>query len=224
MKLAIAVLALLSAGPALAVTVGETYNQLIVEKGKPQGITTADGFQVLAYADVIVRLKDGVITSLRTTDKAHASFATPTPAPSPLPTAVPTQAPPAPAVAAPSLWETHVGQAIALAQARHLHILISFTGSDWDTWSTKMEAEVYSQPEFAAYVRDRFVLLRLEYPRHSAQPADVSAQNGDMLRRCKVLAFPTAIIMDEDTRILARFEGYRPGGPGNFIQLMQPYE
>jgi hypothetical protein len=227
-KVAIAVLALLSAGPALALTVGETYNQLIIEKGKPQGVTTSDGFQILSYPDVIVKLKDGAVVSLRATDKAHAVFAAPTPAPSPLPVAVPAPAPVAPVVAAPSdassAWETRVGPAIALAQAKRLHILITFTGADWDNWSTKMDREVYSQPEFASYARDRFVLLRLDYPRHSAQPSDVAAQAADMLRRCKVVAFPTAIIMDEDTRILARIEGYRPGGPANFIQLMQPYE
>jgi thioredoxin-related protein len=87
-----------------------------------------------------------------------------------------------------------------------------------------MDAEVYSQPEFAQYSHRKFVLLKLDYLRHTPQSDAAKAQNAELLERFNVRGFPEVIIADMKGNALGRIEGYQSGGPDHFIQLMQQYE
>jgi hypothetical protein len=67
--------ALLLATPAaLAVKVGDTYAQVVAEKGAPASKMEAGTRQMITYPDAVVRLEDGVVTSVRI-------LASPAPAP-----------------------------------------------------------------------------------------------------------------------------------------------
>lgn len=57
--------ALLLGAPAGAVNDGDTYDQVIKQKGKPQSQIAAGTTQVLSYADSIIKLRDGVVVSVR---------------------------------------------------------------------------------------------------------------------------------------------------------------
>jgi hypothetical protein len=69
---------LLSAVAALGASVGDTYDQVLAEKGKPRNVIDAGAVRVLTYADVTVKLRDGVVVSVK-----------PTPAQAPVPTTPP---------------------------------------------------------------------------------------------------------------------------------------
>jgi thioredoxin-related protein len=87
-----------------------------------------------------------------------------------------------------------------------------------------MDAEVYSQPEFARYSHEKFVLLKLDYLRHSTQPDAVRTQNNEMLQRYNVHGFPYVVVADANAKALTRIDGYHEGGPDHFIHMLQGYE
>jgi thiol-disulfide isomerase/thioredoxin len=216
-KMAFMILPFAVLGPAFALTVGETYEQVVAEKGAPVGTSSTGSVRILTYRDAIVRLKDDAVVSFRAPDKAP-------PAANP---AYATAARPRPAAAdldGPAVWETDFGTAMDQARARKCRVLILFTGSDWCPWCKKMDAEVYSQPEFARYSREKLVLLKLDYPEHTPQPDELKAQNAEMRDRYGVRGFPQAVIVDMSGRIVTRVKGYQQGGPARFIQLIQSQE
>jgi hypothetical protein len=210
-------LALLAATSAFAVTAGDTYDQVVAEKGVPLGILNAGSVRVLSYPDSVIKIKDGAVISVRATDKSFAVVGNPTPAPVVV-------RPKAPPYDGPAVWETDFNAAVEIARSKKCHILILFTGSDWCSWCKKMDAEVYSMPQFARYSHDKYVLLKLDYLRHSPQPESVRSQNAEMLQRFDVHGFPFAVIVDVSGSVVARFEGYQEGGPAHFIQMLKAYE
>jgi len=215
-KLALMLLPLAAIAPALALSVGETYDQVVAEKGAPLGISSAGSVRILTYHDVVVRVRDDAVVSFHAPDKAPPANA-----------AAATEARQRPAPAdydGPAVWETDYGTAMDQARARRCRVLILFTGSDWCPWCKKMDAEVYSQPEFARYSHEKLVLLKLDYPEHTPQSDELKAQNAEMKDRYGVRGFPQAVVVDMGGKILTRIKGYQSGGPSRFIQMMQGEE
>src|SRR5579862_3156561 len=75
--------------------------------------------------------------------------------------------------AAAGRWLTSLPKAQALAQKDQRLILLDFTGSDWCPWCMKLEAEVFSRPEFLKYARKSLVLVRVDFPKEYPQPPKV---------------------------------------------------
>jgi hypothetical protein len=82
-----ACLLFLAATSALAVGVGDTYQQVLAEKGNPRSSIVAGSLKVLNYPGLAIRVKDGVVVSVK------AVVDTPTPSAPPTPKA---EGPPAP--------------------------------------------------------------------------------------------------------------------------------
>jgi hypothetical protein len=78
-------LLLFAAALARAVDVGDSYDKVIAEKGQPRSLIDAGSVKVLTYADMTVKVKDGVVVSIK--------------AAAPAPTAAPTRAPGQPGTA-----------------------------------------------------------------------------------------------------------------------------
>jgi hypothetical protein len=57
----------------LATSVGDTYDQVIAEKGKPKSQIEAGTIRVLSYPDATIKVKDGVVVSVKTMDAPPAS-------------------------------------------------------------------------------------------------------------------------------------------------------
>jgi hypothetical protein len=92
-----ACLLILAASNAWAVGVGDTYQQVVAEKGNPKGSIVAGSVTVLNYPGMTVRLRDGVVVSVKETAE------TPSPAaPSP------PKAPGAPALGSPAAMENAI--------------------------------------------------------------------------------------------------------------------
>ncbi len=174
--------------------------------------------QILTYPDIVIKVADGVVVSIRPQGKAPPAVVRPVGDTSPRPPTAPA------AYDGPAIWETDFAAALDQARVRKCHLLILYTGSDWCSWCHRMEAEVYSQPEFARYSHDKFVLLKLDYPRHTPQPEDIRNQNADLLRRYNVHGYPSVVLADAKGNALGRIDGYQAGGPGHFIQILQPFE
>jgi thiol-disulfide isomerase/thioredoxin len=215
----------LSAASALAVTVGDTFDQVVAEKGAPVGTMDAGAVKILTYRDAIIKVRDGVVVSVRPPDKAPVVAARPA-ALAPPPLTHPPEEPGAydTTYGGPAVWETDYATAVEQAKARKCHLLILFTGSDWCPWCQKMNREVYSKTQFAQYSHDKFVLLKLDYLRHSTPPYELELQNDQMQAKYNVNGFPMVVIVDTTGKELIRLDGYREGGPSNFIRSIQAFE
>jgi hypothetical protein len=128
MKIAILILAPLLGTCAFAAKVGDSYDQVIAEKGKPAGQIVAGNARVLNYADVSIRFRDDVVVDIKSIEAARGP-ATRTDS------AMVAKGTDKPSVSsADSDWTTYYRAAVVRARKEHRNVFLLFTGSDWCVW------------------------------------------------------------------------------------------
>ncbi|WP_083320793.1 thioredoxin family protein [Hymenobacter glacialis] len=142
--------------------------------------------------------------------------------------AVPAQAAPQPVsplisapqvlVDSPAAWLSDLGAAQAQAKATNRPVLVVFSGSDWCKPCIIYEQEVFSQPAFAAYAKDRLVLAHFDFPRQkrnkpTAAQLKLNETAAAQLNRSG--DFPLAVLLSPEGQVLAK-TGYIAGGPAAF--------
>ena len=121
-----------------------------------------------------------------------------------------------PAVAAG--WLADLDAAQAQAKATNRPIVAVFSGSDWCKPCIMYEQEVFSQPEFEAYAKDRLVLAHFDFPRQKKnQPtaAQVKLNETAAAQLNREGDFPLAVVISPEGKVLAK-TGYIAGGPAAF--------
>lgn len=113
-------------------------------------------------------------------------------------------------------WGTDFQKAQADAKSTHKLLLINFSGSDWCGWCKRLDAEVFSKPQFEQYAKDNLVLMMADFPRMKPVSNDVRKQNYELAERFQVEGFPTIVILNGDGKQVGQL-GYIPGGPEAFI-------
>lgn len=122
------------------------------------------------------------------------------------------------AFAAGEGWSTDYEAAKKEAAESKKSLLIDFTGSDWCGWCIKLSDEVFKQDTFKNGVKDKFVLLELDYPQDkSGQSEALQKQNDELAKKYVVEGFPTILLTDEEGRPFAA-TGYQPGGPAEYVK------
>ena len=222
MKKALLVCFLAGTAPAFATALGDTYAQVTAEKGPPIGTMGAGSTRILTYPDAIIKMSGGVVVSVRAPAKPQATPASAPGAPALATEAVAKASPTA--SDGPAVWQSDFRAALEQAQTLNRHVLVLYTGSDWCSWCHRMDAEIYSQPEFSRYAHDKLVLLKLDYPRHTPQAEDLHSQNAALLQRYNVHGFPAALLVDGNGTVVIRFDGYQEGGAGRFVGVLKHYE
>jgi thiol:disulfide interchange protein len=211
----------LATATALATTVGETYDQVITEKGRPANHLQCGAMQVLSYPDAIIKLNDNVVVSVRRPDAVWTTGSAP---PAPRQTlALASNAAPAPAAQARPgnvTWTTDYNAALDQAKSDHKHTLLFFTGSDWCGWCKKLNREILTTSDFNQYAQDKLELVELDYPRQKPQSDALRSQNRMLESRYNITGFPTVVVLDSSGKAVARL-GYQEGGPGPFIARLQ---
>jgi thioredoxin-related protein len=97
-------------------------------------------------------------------------------------------------------------------------LLIDFTGSDWCGWCIKLKEEVFDHDPFKEGVKDKFVLVELDFPRDkSKQSEELQARNKELSDKYAVRGFPTILLADAQGRPFAQ-TGYQPGGPEKYVE------
>jgi thioredoxin-related protein len=114
-------------------------------------------------------------------------------------------------------WLTDFTRAQAEAKAGNKLLLLDFTGSDWCMWCRRLQAEVFSQPEFEEYAKKHLVLMAVDFPRAKPLTAEVRQQNLTLAQKFEVEGFPTIVILNGDGKQVGLL-GYMPGGPAAFIR------
>lgn len=109
-------------------------------------------------------------------------------------------------------WITSFEEAKARAQKENKDILINFTGSDWCTWCIRLAQEVFSEPGFAEYAKDKFILVEADFPMSpQGQPEAIDPQHQQLADTYEFQGFPTIMLFDKQGRPFAQ-TGYQPGG------------
>ncbi len=107
-------------------------------------------------------------------------------------------------------WFTDAKAAIALARKEHKVILANFTGSDWCPWCIKLDADVYSTPEFKALAKEKLVLLTVDFPNAKPQSDAEKSQNKELKDKFKPDGYPTNVFMTPTGSEVGRIGGYEP--------------
>ena len=67
-------------------------------------------------------------------------------------------------------WFTDFGKAQAEAREKNLPMFLLFTGSDWCPWCVKLHKDTLATSKFKSFVKDKVVLVYLDYPRRLKLP------------------------------------------------------
>ena len=216
--LGLCVLSLALLAPVYAVKVGDTYEQVIFEKGAPAGKMQIGATQVLRYADQTVKLQANHVISLEAPPRA-ASVVHYVPPPPAAPKAVAAQ--PTTTENTPA-WGTDYDAALAEAKTGGKKVFMFFTGSDWCGWCQRLQKEILTQPEFGQYARENLVLLEVDFPRNTAQSDAQKASNRTLAQRFRVTGYPTIVVLGSDGKTVGRL-GYQEGGPAPFIAALKRF-
>lgn len=99
-------------------------------------------------------------------------------------------------------------------------LLIDFTGSDWCGWCERLNEQVFIQAPFKAGVKDKFVLVELDYPQKPENVAKLSgetkAQNKELQAKYSINGYPTILLCDAEGRPYAK-TGFQKGGPEKYV-------
>lgn len=117
-------------------------------------------------------------------------------------------------------WTTDFEKAKKTAKEKKLLILADFSGSDWCGWCKKLDAEVFSKPEFLTFAKKNFVLVLVDFPRRKKLPENVAKQNLQLQQKYGVRGYPTVLIMDADGKVLDT-TGYQEGGAANYVKYLE---
>jgi thioredoxin-related protein len=115
-------------------------------------------------------------------------------------------------------WLRNLEDAKRIAQTEKKDLLINFTGLTWCVYCKRLEAEVFSQPEFAAAAQD-FVLVEIDYPGTDERlEGDMKEWFPKLRDYYMVAGYPTVVIADSDGLPVA-YTGYDFGiTPAKFLK------
>ncbi len=93
-------------------------------------------------------------------------------------------------------WYTDIVQANTISKKENKPIFAFFTGSDWCGWCRKLQADVFSKPEFVEWAKKNVVLLELDFPRNKPMEANLVEQNRGLQQALGVRGYPTVWLIN----------------------------
>ncbi len=120
-------------------------------------------------------------------------------------------------------WMTDLPKAQAKAKAEHKMVMMDFTGSDWCGWCIKLNKEVFSTPEFAAYAEKNLVLVEVDFPNAKKQTSELKAANQALQEKYKIDGYPTIVVLNGEGKKVGE-TGYIAGGPKPFIEKLNTFK
>lgn len=112
----------------------------------------------------------------------------------------------APAFAAVE-WMTDLEAAKKKAAAENKAVLLDFTGSDWCGWCIRIRNEVFDQPRFAEFARDKFVPVEIDVPNNPNFSPELRRRNEQLCKQYGIEGFPTIMVTDSRGVVAGGFVG-----------------
>jgi len=121
---------------------------------------------------------------------------------------------------AKSGWVDDFEKGLAKAKAENKMAIVDFTGSDWCVWCKKLDDEIFSKAKFKEYVKDKYVLVEVDFPQIKRLPEKKQKANAEVAEKFKVQGYPTVVVLRTDGSEVGRL-GYVEGGPDAFIAELE---
>lgn len=118
-------------------------------------------------------------------------------------------------------WETNFSEAQAKAREHGKMLLLEFHGSDWCPPCIQLNKQILSTAEFKKIADEHFVLVNLDFPRKSEQPADQAKHNRALAEKFGIQGFPTVVLLDAEGNEVAREVGFPRGGKDGFLEFLK---
>lgn len=119
-------------------------------------------------------------------------------------------------------WLTDMNAARTTAKDLDRPILVYFTGSDWCGWCKKLDSEILSHAEFHDYAAKHLVLLKVDFPRRTAQPPEVASANRSLAQKYGIKGFPTIVMLDKYGNEIGR-TGYQAVTPSQYVSHLDRF-
>ena len=119
-----------------------------------------------------------------------------------------------------TVWLTDFELAKQKSEEEQLPMLVNFTGSDWCPYCKKLEKEVFSQPEFANYVKENFILLKIDFPQNHPLASDILNLRKELAEKYKIKEFPAVVFLSKNGEFILK-TGYREGGVNAYISFLK---
>jgi len=119
------------------------------------------------------------------------------------------------------IWQADYDAALKQAAAENKYVLVNISGLQWCGWCKALESEVFSQPEFIAYVKDNLICVLLDFNSSGrATNAEFAKQHEMLLEKFQVQGFPTVLILNPQGKGIAR-DGYQRGGAVKYVEFIK---
>lgn len=125
---------------------------------------------------------------------------------------------------AAAVWQTDMAAAVDISIKEKKPLFLFFTGSDWCGWCRRLQNEVFSQPQFQKWAKEKVVLVELDFPRGKQLDPETQAQNVELAQMFEVRGYPTVWLVTasrENTQVsLGKLgsTGYVAGGADVWLQ------
>ncbi len=119
-------------------------------------------------------------------------------------------------------WTTDFEAAKKQAADENKNLILYFTGSDWCGYCIKLTKDVFSQDAFKNAVKDKFILVELDFPKKPENISKLSealiAQNAALKNKYSLKErFPSVYLTDANGKPFAR-TGSLPIGPKTYVK------
>ena len=121
-------------------------------------------------------------------------------------------------------WLTDFEKAKTEAKASHKQILLNFSGSDWCGPCIKLTKEVFGSDAFKTYADKNLVLVNADFPRQKKNQLskELTKHNEALADQYnKAGTFPLTLLLDENGKVLKKWEGNPGLKPDEFVSAMK---
>lgn len=106
------------------------------------------------------------------------------------------------------------------AREQHKAILLNFSGSDWCAPCIRMHKNIFESASFTAWANQHLIMVNADFPREKKRqlPAAIQQQNNRLADTYNAQGiFPLTILLNENGKVIASWEGNPTISPEAFI-------
>jgi thioredoxin-related protein len=121
-------------------------------------------------------------------------------------------------------WVNNLADAKAQAKKEHKMLLLNFSGSDWCIPCMRMHQEIFDSETFAGFASQNLVCVNADFPRKKKNQLakEQQQQNENLAEQYNNKgSFPYTVLLNEDGKVIAAWDGFYKEGPAKFIQELK---